>query len=654
MSDDDEELSTAPDDTKEHEDPEGQEHEDEELLRKLKEWESQARSHWSTWRTESRRCYDFVAGHQWSQDDKTALLDQMRQPIVFNRTGPMVDAVLGAEILNRQEVRFVPREVGDVKVNELISSANDWARDLCDAEDEESDAFGDVIVCGIGWTETRMDYEIDPEGTIRIDRVDPFEMWSDPSARKRNMADMRYCYRGRFRPRSELPKEWKSKISEAGSDGADMDSGMGRGQTGPGDDYENGDPEVTGEDQNKGKVWIKHFQWWELEDAYKISDEQSGQTATMSPEQYKQTILQYLEIKMQPPEAVKLKIRKYYQAFVCGDVLLEPKSPITCNDFTFKAITGKRDRNNGTWYGIVRAMMDPQMWANKWLSQILHILNTSSKGGVLYEKDAFENPRKAMEDWSKPDGMIEVKSGSLGRGAIKEREAKAYPQGLDRLLEFAVGSMPQVTGINLELLGLVQKEQAGVLEAQRKQAGYAILAVFFDSLRRYRKMQGRVMLHFIQEFISDGRLIRIAGGEGNEQYAPLTKQADTAKYDVIVDEAPMSANQKEAVWGMMTQMLPILTKQPVPMEVWTEFLRYSPLPSSVSAKIGQALEKAGQPDPAQQQMQQASQQLALRKEAATAGKDETQAILNQARAAQAARQVYEQTLQPQQPPGFNQ
>lgn len=653
MSDDDEELSNAPDDTMEHEAGEGQDHEDEELIKKLQSWEKQARQHWSTWRTESRRAYDFVAGNQWTADDKAALIEQMRQPIVFNRTGPMVDAVLGAEILNRQEVRFVPREVGDVQVNEVISAANDWARDICDAEDEESDAFSDVIVCGMGWTETRMDYEIDPEGTIRIDRIDPFEMWADPSARKRNLADRRYCYRGRFRDRSDLPKEWKDKILSSGADGAEADAMMSRGQTGAGDDYENGDPEVSGEDQNKGKVWIKHFQWWELEEAFKISDEQSGQSATMEPDEYKAIVAQFIQVGMQPPPAVKLKVRKYYQAFVSGDVLLEPKSRIPCNDFTLNCITGKRDRNQGTWYGIVRAMMDPQMWANKWLSQILHILNTSSKGGVLYEKDAFENPRKAMEDWAKPDGMIEVKRGGLA--GIQERDPKAYPQGLDRLLEFAVGSMPQVTGINLELLGLVQKEQAGVLEAQRKQAGYAILAVFFDSLRRYRKMQGRVMLFFIQEYISDGRLVRIAGQEsGAEQYVPLVKQGDTAKYDVIVDEAPMSANQKEAVWGMMTQMLPILTKQPVPMQVWQEFLRYSPLPSSVSAKIGKALAEAGQPDPAQEQMQQAGQQIALRKEAATAAKDETQAVLNQARAVQATKQAYQQTLEPQQPPGNRQ
>ena len=263
--------------------------------------------------------------------------------------------------------------------------------------------------------------------------------------------------------------------------------------------------------------------------------------------------------------------------------------------------------------------------------------------------------RMATKTWRDKNVLdfIEVKRGGLA--GIQERDPKAYPQGLDRLLEFAVGSMPQVTGINLELLGLVQKEQAGVLEAQRKQAGYAILAVFFDSLRRYRKMQGRVMLFFIQEYISDGRLVRIAGQEsGAEQYVPLVKQGDTAKYDVIVDEAPMSANQKEAVWGMMTQMLPILTKQPVPMQVWQEFLRYSPLPSSVSAKIGKALAEAGQPDPAQEQMQQAGQQIALRKEAATAAKDETQAVLNQARAVQATKQAYQQTLEPQQPPGNRQ
>ncbi|NIV38716.1 MAG: hypothetical protein GWN58_57650, partial [Anaerolineae bacterium] len=50
-----------------------------------------------------------------------------------------------------------------------------------------------------------------------------------------------------------------------------------------------------------------------------------------------------------------------------------------------------------------------------------------------------------------------------------------------------------VSGANLELLGMADKVQAGVLEAQRKQAGMTILSWAFDSLRAYRRAHGRVL-----------------------------------------------------------------------------------------------------------------------------------------------------------------
>lgn len=582
------------DDDEDHdESKEGAGDEEEELLRKLREWESSAKNHWSEWRQEARESYDFVAGNQWNSEDKAKLLEEMRFPIVFNRTGPMVDAVIGAEILNRQEVRYLPREIGDVQVNELITAASQWARESCDAEDEESDAFYDTVVCGMGWTETRMDYETDPEGLVRIDRVDPLEMWGDPTAKKRNLADARFVLRARYMTKSELPREWRDKIAEATSDAdAELDDPTSTINS-PGDEYKDESDAGKRETKVKGRVFVKHFQWWDIVDAYRLTDPTTNQVATMPADQYRSVVEMFLRNGLQPPEAVKIGTRKYRQAFVCGDAVLE-QSEIQCNRFTLNCITGKRDRNAGTWYGIVRAMKDPQMWANKWLSQILHILNTSAKGGIFYESGSFKDPRKALEDWANPGAAIEVERGAVVNGAIKERTAANYPMGLDKLMEFAINSMPQVTGINLELLGLVQREQAGVLESQRKQAGYAILATFFDSLRRYRKMQGRVMLYYIQHYLSDGRLVRIAGQNGNEQYVPLVKQKDTATYDVVVDEAPMSANQKEGVWNMMVQMLPILQKQPVPADVWAEFLKYSPLPSSVSAKISQSIVQAEQ------------------------------------------------------------
>lgn len=584
---------------------------DDALLRRLKRMERLARNHWSEWRDECRLVYDFRAGRQWTSEDKAMLLDQMRQPVTFNRVDPMCDAVIGAEILNRQETRYSPREQGDVQVNEIITAADQWARELADTEDEESDAFSDLITCGMGWTETLMDYGEDPEGRLVDDRIDPLEMWSDPQATKRNLADARYLVRARWRDKADLPKKWKGKLPSV-TDGPGLIDEVHTGWTGPRDDYEREESSAKEpEAADKKRVWIRHVQWYDKEPAWRLADPMSGEVITVDKKQLKQMGEMFLMQGMRPPKAVKIDQNKYYEAFLAGDVILE-KGPIEANAFTFKCMTGKRDRNKNIFYGVVRSMIDPQMWGNKFFVQIMHIINTAAKGGLMYEEDTFVNERKALEDWSKPDAALKVKRGALANNAVMERESKNYPQGIDRLMEFVFTQMPQTSGINLEMLGLVDREQPGVLETQRKKAGYAILAVFFDALRRYRKMKGRLRLYFIQNYISDGRLIRIKGKDSTEQYVPLVKQPGTATYDVIVDEAPMSPNQKEATWQMMMGLMPMLSKLDVPPEVWSVMLEHSPLPSTVSGKINEIIsQQAQQPPPPDPDVQKAEMQMKL-------------------------------------------
>ena len=164
-------------------------------------------------------------------------------------------------------------------------------------------------------------------------------------------------------------------------------------------------------------------------------------------------------------------------------------------------------------------------------------------------------------------------------------------------MEFAIASIRDVTGVNIEMLGLADRDQPGILEYHRKQAGLAILAPLFDSLRRYRKEQGRVLLHFIQTYVSDGRLVRIVGPEG-EKYAPLIKTAEAAAYDIIVDEAPTSQNQKDKVFAVLSQLLPILLSAGIPVP--PEILDYSPLPESLAQRWKRMLiEPTTAPPPAE-------------------------------------------------------
>ena len=593
------------------------------IPRKWKQWFREDKEHSAEWRKEAREDYDFVAGRQWSEDDKKKLTDEMRPAITFNRTSVMIDAVSGQEVQNKQQINYMPREEGDAIANELYSEAARWFDDQSDADDEDSEAFVDNITCGMGWTETRMDFDEDPDGMPATDRVDPLEMYWDASARKSNLKDAKRLWRFKEMSKDEAMAEFPDVAPEDLDAGAWVDTteDTTENENNPEDYYEH---ETFGADTGKSKVRILHLQYWIYEHFYKVADPMTGQVTELSEADHNNLSRNLRQFGTEL-NSVKLRRKKFMQAFI-GRKLLD-HGPSGCDGhFTWNCITGKRDRNRGTWFGLVRAMKDPQTWANKWMSQLLHIMNSNAKGGVFYEEGTFVDQREAEQNYARPDRMIAVRPGALSQGKVQERNAAQFPTGYQMLTEYAISAIRDVTGVNLELLGMREANQAGVLEYQRRQAGLTVLSTLFKSLKRYRRSRGQVLLYYIQEYLSDGRLIRITGND-TEQYVPLVKQAD-AKYDIIIDDAPSSPNQKEIVWQTMSNLLPGI-KDIVPPQILLELLEYSPLPSSVVQKIKDVV-KAPNPEAQQQaQMQAQAAFLELRQKQADIAKTESETVENQ-------------------------
>jgi hypothetical protein len=563
------------------------------LFKQLTSWAKQDRDKTAPWRKDAREDFDFVAGEQYAQADKDALKEQLRPIITMNRIDPIIDSVSGSEVANRQEVRYIPREQGDVKVNEVLTSAAQWFRDQCDAEDEESDAFRDTLICGMGWTETRLDYEVEPDGEPRIERIDPLEMVWDGSATKRNLTDSRRVHHVR-----KLPLEDAKALVPGDFEDADYNAKWWDGLEDEKPDHTDDDAyddENSTEAHGTKLVTLVRTQWWERVPVYRVVDPTNPQ-AELTLEEAEFKDLQ-AKAKMAGAELkfVKQYKRAYRQAYIGSKVLESGDAP--CKEhFSFNCITGKRDRNRNVWYGLVRGMKDPQRWANKWLSQALHILNGSAKGGITAERGAFDNDADAEKSWTKHDAITWAKPGALSgtNPRIQPKPQSPMPVGFYQLMEFAISSIRDTSGVNVETLGMREAGQAASLEHMRKQSSMTILQPMFDSLRRYRKMQGRQMLYIIREFLSDGRLIRIVGKD-QEQYVPLTKQEGADKYDIIVDDAPSSPNQKEATWAMLQQILPAIGKI-IPPSTWMALLEFSPLPSSAQAKIKESMEGPKGPD----------------------------------------------------------
>jgi len=555
------------------------------------------------WREEAEEAYDVIAGHQWDEAQLAKLRDELRPAVTFNVTGKFVDAVSGLQIGNRQEIRYIPRELGEAKPNEMLTGAAEWVRDGCDAEAEETEQFIDLITCGMAWSEMFIDDEDNPEGDIKAERRDPLMMYWDPAAKKRNLKDKRWLLRIKPTTFEEIEERWPDKADEIGERGGndwgmeyEMDSGLHNADLA---EFYLDDQSPSG---TRNEIPLVEYQWFEKETRYQVVTGQGVQTVT--GRQFRR-MRDWAAQNGVPLTAATVRKKIFYRAFLVGDTLLEWGESPYQKGFTYICMTGKRDRNRNSFYGMVRALKDPQLWTNKFFSEILHIINTNAKGGILADRNAFENAAEAEAEWARPDSItwLGATHDDNGKPVVIPKPQSQYPQGLDRLMTFTMQSLPEVSGLNLELMGLANRDQAGVLEQSRKQAGMTMVAWAFESMRQYHQEHGRMLAYYIREFISDGRLIRIKSEKGSQQFIRLLRDQQFYEYDVIVDEAPTSPNQKERVWAMLSQMLqPMLAAGlPIPPDV----LEYSPLPASLVEKWRGVID-----NPQKQQKQQQAEQLA--------------------------------------------
>ena len=228
--------------------------------------------------------------------------------------------------------------------------------------------------------------------------------------------------------------------------------------------------------------------------------------------------------------------------------------------YTFTPITGKWDEEDKCFYGLVRAMRDPQKWSNKFFSSILDQISANSKGGIIAEKSAFANPLDAERDWADPSKIVWVNDGTLQHGRVSERPRGNFPAGLDRLMQQAVLATRETANVNVELLGVAGRTQSGIVEQSRIAQAMAGVAWLFNSLRRFRKNQGRVLLYFINRYLPDEMQFRIT----NRKVVEFRKQ-DGVRFDIIVDQAPSSPSFQMEAWTALKEIVPALLQAGIPI-----------------------------------------------------------------------------------------
>lgn len=550
----------------------------------------------------------YERGFQWSDGDAQRQQEKDRPALPLNDISKNLSAVANREILDRYMPKVFGRESADDGVAELLDELSRWQRDMAETEHEESRAFRSTCGSGYGvmhkwWNEAAND----GHGAIVDEEVPLWTMLWDPRARKQNMVDRRYHISGKYVPVEEIIDQFGDSVSVKKKIKAMVGAGgKGNGAGPSGTSVSNsrwGWRDVAGGRwfiSAKKELFLVEVEWLEQKPVWKVSmperwDEwvgflatpegsvvygadEAGQPLSVTTQQYSQmddegrkalaagiladsfmkvvedkdefSLLQeqYLEWTGFDIEFSKKMKEEVHFAIVTKDVIL--RRGVRTTGFTYEFITGIpfEQRDGMRFYGFVDMAKGPQDFKNVLYSNLLTQYMASPKSSLIMEEGLIANPNQFLNDYAKVGGVMFVPDGVVGQLDTRSKIVETHgfnPMNKELLMivESGVEGMLGLSSIESGTQGDLRRVGSKVAE-QANKASSTILAIYFDSLKRYRKRWGMLNVKFLQTAYTTKDMARIVGGDVAEAISMLDEWPEINRFDVKVEENPTTVSEQ--------------------------------------------------------------------------------------------------------------
>lgn len=622
----------------------------EEIAEQFKKHKDQTDKGLSRQRGNIRKCRAFYDGDYMDYSDKVQFSTpdgKKRATVKFNKIKPYVTACHGFMIQNRRKINYSARtesQVAQVAYSTYTNALSDFVRENANADQMESAATLEMLIGGVGITDTAVTYgqgyvSTDPNGEVIIGPVDIDSAGWDPTARLPNVIEARWKY---YKKEYEL-EEAKALFADAEDEDFEQTSDepargeydfMPRGGT-----Y---DRMRVGYDMASvadNMVNVYFYQWYEIEKYYRAYNPLYTLTVPMAvaAAQAKLEIIAADYPDLDPRaevltfdadaksklvdafgdmiDPVEMQKKCYYGAVLSGKKVFSRFKLPTQEGYTIQHMTGQYDATNKMWVGMVNSMMEPQKYYDKAVTEIMFIIGANSKGGVMVEEGAVADIQEFSESYAKTDGVVELLAGGLAK--IQSKRDPIAMTGYENIVTLADAALVDVTGIDKTFLGSSENRmETGILQRRRIRQVTTLLAGYVDALSLYQKMQGRIMLDFLRIYAENnqGALFRILGRDGAVQYMQISRDKLMAEYEILMGEqltTPEDREEKAQLLFQVGERLTAAGNVQGAAAAYAVAIKYLGLDPSDKEQLMQAVQpQQGQVDPAYvAQLEAAVQQL---------------------------------------------
>jgi hypothetical protein len=526
---------------------------------------------------------------QWLDGELTRRNADSKPSYIVNKLSRLVDGVSGFQIQNRSDTKVIPREVAEQGQEKSDSKTADLANDAVEyigyearKNVENSSAYRDMLICGVGAVDNVIDYDTEDTGQPCCTRIAPYLLLWDVAARKKNLTDANAVASAEIYDRDALIEE----VEEA-----------------TGKTIVSTSVPSLGCDEfaeyflytNEDNLALKYsFQWREKTTYYKVEN-------TIAPLLAQNDLLMELAVVMKifelakenygfdlakdellnieskdrakfkeafealgaPFNATKSRKYKYYRAEIVGDNVISKSENYSQRMFSLQFMTGKWSETRQCFYGLVSVSKDPQRLLNKAISDFSELLYTSPHGGVMMESDAVDDLGGFLDTWAKQREVTILRPGSIASNKVMLKPQASISPAIITAIEYAERSILECPGLTQEFFGIADggDNQAAMLQSQRVRQGLIVLAVYMDAMTEFSLRQTRLFIDQAGVLAenNNGYVIRQISSKRGQFYR-LMKDDLAKEFDIIVKEVPKTPDEREREAKMLLDIAGIITQ----------------------------------------------------------------------------------------------
>ena len=508
---------------------------DAEKLRKLRKRFEQAVDHNDHARSEAHRAgrfYHNTRGQgQWETEDRDALLAEGRPCYAFNICREKVDSFLGIYGDAQRTPMVTPSGGDDEMIAEAVDAVTQQVFEDAGFERKKAAALKGGTIYGSNslQVEFRPDDKNPRWVQVFIHRISLFEINWDPASIEPDRSDAGFFFWDRWMARDEFErwypddaKDFDLLTNMAGAhpsgDGhydADDHSEPMHDQ-GKHDDYDRNAYNRYYFDRQKGKARVIRYEFkTKIQQSYSV-DRETGEFYPITAKERKAleraSRAAGIDVEVITVTQERVKVCE----FIGTRILAEYDSAGPFDGFSVSTYTYAIDEEEGTAYGALRNLFDPQMELNKANSLLIEAIANGSAPGVIAEEGAIPDEQAFKSERRTVNGVAIVQDGALTAGQVTERDPYPLSPAVVARAEMSVNLIDRISGMPSQgMVTPASQAEAATTVALRHHKARQIVA---DPIANYEWMvsdTARKVVEGIIRAMPDDQFEKILGRDGS-------------------------------------------------------------------------------------------------------------------------------------------